>query len=125
MRVIRVFADDDGESHFEDRDIHMGDVAYGRASQQLPATALIFRETDTGGGLDFHNPPRRQFIIFLTGSAELQASDGSTRRLGPGDVLMADDTTGRGHRLREVEGRTLAFVPLPDDFDVDSYLQAL
>jgi hypothetical protein len=125
MRVIRVFAGDDGESHFEERDIPMGDVAYGRASQQLPGSALIFRETDSGATLDFHNPPRRQFIIFLTGSAELQASDGSTRRLGPGDVLLADDTTGRGHRLREVEGRTLAFVPLPGDFDVDSYLQAL
>jgi hypothetical protein len=122
MRVIRVFADGDGESHFEDRDIPLDDVAYGRASEELPVSALIFRETDTGGTLEFHNPPRRQFIIFLKGFAELEASDGSTRRLGPGDVLLADDTTGRGHRLREIEGRTIAFVPLPDDFDVDSYL---
>jgi hypothetical protein len=125
MRVVRVFADEDGESHLEDRDIPMNDVAYGRASEQLPATALMFRETDTGGTLDFHNPPRRQFIIFLKGSAELQASDGTTRRLGAGDVLLADDTTGRGHRLREIEGRTVAFVPFPDDFDLDSQLRAL
>ena len=124
MRVVRVFTDDFGESHFEERDIPMEDVAYGRASQRLPVSALIFRETETGGTLDFHNPPRRQFIIFLRGSAELEASDGSTRRLGPGDVLMADDTTGRGHRLREIEGRTVAFVPVSDDFNVDSYLNA-
>lgn len=122
MKVTRLFADERGESHFEDRDIPVDNVAYGRASQQLPASALIFRETDTGGTLDFHNPPRRQFIIFLKGAAELEASDGTTRRLGPGDVLLADDTTGRGHRLREIEGRTIAFVPVPDDFDVDSHL---
>jgi quercetin dioxygenase-like cupin family protein len=121
MRVVRVFADDQGESHFEDRDIPMAKVAYGRASQELATTAVTFRETDSGGKLDFHNPPRRQFIIFLKGLAELEASDGMTRRLGAGDVLLADDTTGRGHRLRDIEGRTVVFVPVPGDLDVDSF----
>jgi quercetin dioxygenase-like cupin family protein len=121
MRITRVFTDDQGESHFEDREIPMEEVAYGRASRQLPAIAVSFRETDPGGTLDFHNPPRRQFIVFLKGAAELEASDGSTRRLGAGDVLLADDTTGRGHRLREVEARTVVFVPVPDDLDVGSF----
>jgi quercetin dioxygenase-like cupin family protein len=75
--------------------------------------------------LDFHNPPRRQFILVLKGVAGLEASDGTTRRLGPGDVLLAEDTTGRGHRLRDIEGRTIAFIPVPDDFDVDAYLKPL
>lgn len=121
-RVIRVYADDNGESHFEDRDIPLDDVTYGRASHRLPASELIFRETDT---LDLHNPPRRQFILFRKGVAELEASDGTSRRLGPGDVLLADDITGCGHQLRDVEARTIAFVPVPDDFDVDSYLKPL
>ena len=116
-----MFADDKGESHFEDRDIPLDKVAYGRASIEFPASAVVFRETDTGGTLDFHNPPRRQFIVFLKGVAELEASDGSTRRLGPGDVLLADDTTGRGHRLRDIQGRTVLFVPIPDELDVDSF----
>ena len=121
MNVVRVFADNDGESHFEDLDVSLDEVSYGWASEQLPATALIFRQTPAGGTLDFHNPPRRQFILFLKGEAELETSDGSTRRLAAGDVLLADDTTGRGHRLREIEERLVAFVPLPDDFDVVSF----
>ena len=122
MKVVRVFTDAEGESHFEDRELPLADVDYGRASQQLTAFTVTFRETPAGGKLDFHNPPKRQFIIFLKGEAELEASDGSTRRLGPGDVLLADDTTGRGHRLREAEGRLVALVPLPDDLDVAASL---
>jgi hypothetical protein len=67
MRVVRVFTDEFGESHFEERDTPMEDVAYGRASQHLRVSALIFRETEPGGTLDFHNPPRRQFIISCEG----------------------------------------------------------
>jgi hypothetical protein len=123
VKVVRVFADSDGESHFEDRDIPMPDTGYGQASQDLPASAISFRQTPAGGVVDFHNPARRQFIIFLRGKAELEASDGTKRLLGPGDVLLADDTTGRGHRLREFEGRLIAFVPVPDDFDVRAYMK--
>jgi quercetin dioxygenase-like cupin family protein len=119
MKVIRVFTDAEGESHFEDRELRLGDVGYGQASEQLPATAVTFRQTPGRAHLDFHNPPTRQFIIFLKGEAELEASDGSTRRLGPGDVLLADDTTGRGHRVHEVEGRLVALVRLPEDLDLD------
>jgi len=122
MKVVRVFADSEGESHFEDRELPLGDVGYGQASQQLPASAVTFRQTPAAGRLDFHNPPRRQFIVFLKGEAELEASDGSTRRLGPGDVLLADDTTGRGHRLSEVEGRLVVLVPLPDNLDFETSL---
>ena len=121
MNIVRLYSDSNGESHFEDREIRLEAVGYGHASGELPAAAMIFRETDTAGSIEFHNPPRRQFIIFLKGVAELQASDRSTRRLGPGDVLLADDTSGAGHRLRELEGRTLVFVHVQDDLDIDSF----
>jgi quercetin dioxygenase-like cupin family protein len=122
VNVVRVFTDDEGESHFEDRELPLVDVGYGRASQGVLADAVTFRETPPGGQIDFHNPPRRQFIIFLKGEAQLEASDGSTRRLGPGDVLLTDDVTGRGHRLRDAEGRLVALVPLSDAFDLEASL---
>ena len=122
MQVVRVFADLSGESHFEDRNIAFSEVGYGRASGQLPVTGVIFRQTPAGAHIDFHNPPKRQLIIFLQGEAELEASDGSTKRLGPGDILMTDDTTGRGHRLQEADGRLVAVVPLPDDFNIETFL---
>src|SRR5438093_689427 len=104
MNVVRVFTGDDGESHFEDLDIPLEEGPYGRISHRLPADGVIFRETEQGAVFDFHNAPRRQFVIVLAGRAELECGDGSVRQLGPGDVLLADDTTGRGHITRDVEG---------------------
>ena len=49
---------------------------------------------------------------------EIECGDRSKRRLGPGDILLADDTTGQGHLTREIEGpRRSLFIPLPDDLD--------
>ena len=42
---------------------------------------------------------------FIEAGDNLEVGDGSRRVLGPGDVLLAEDTTGRGHKSRSVDGR--------------------
>jgi hypothetical protein len=37
------------------------------------------------------------------GGVEIEVGDGSKRRLGPGDILLAEDTSGRGHISRAVD----------------------
>jgi hypothetical protein len=81
----------------------LGDI--GRFSEQFEATSIVFRETDGTYDLDFHNAPRRQFVINLDAPVELEVGDGTKRLLGPGEVLLAEDTTGRGHISRAVGGR--------------------
>jgi hypothetical protein len=106
MRVTRVFTGDDGESHFEDVELDLRDLGrVGRLSELVEATGILFRETDGDYDLGFHNAPRRQYVINLDGPVELEVGDGTRRVLGPGDVLLAEDTTGRGHRSRAVDGR--------------------
>jgi hypothetical protein len=106
MKVTRVFTGADGESHFEDLELELRDLgAIGRLSERVGATGIVFRETDGDYDLDFHNAPRRQYVINLDGAVELEVGDGTRRTLGPGDVLLAEDTTGRGHRSRAVGGR--------------------
>ena len=46
--------------------------------------------------------PQRQYIITLSGEAEIGLGDGTIHRLGPGDVHMAEDLTGHGHTTRVV-----------------------
>ena len=75
----------------------------GRITTLQPATGILFRENDGDYNLDFHNAPRRQYVINLSGSVELVVGDGSKRLLRPGDILLADDLTGRGHISRAVE----------------------
>ena len=120
MQITRVYTGGDDQSHFETIDVPLGESRYGSLSELFEAEGVIFRETPVGGELDFHNAPRRQFVVTLSGEVEIECGDGATRRLGAGDILLADDTTGQGHITRDLKGpRRSLFIPLPEDFDVD------
>jgi len=41
---------------------------------------------------------------MLEGKVDIEIGDGTVRRFGPGDILLAEDTTGRGHISRAVAG---------------------
>jgi hypothetical protein len=106
MRVTRISTGSDGETHFETLEIALNDAgAIGRLSTLLPATGVIFRETPPDYDYDWHPAPRRQYIVLLDGEIEITVGDGETRRFHGGDVLLVEDTTGRGHRTRTVDGR--------------------
>ncbi len=106
MHITRLHTGEDGESHFQDLEIRtaaQGDI--GALSAPVPATGVIFRETTGDYDYDWHHAPARQYVVMLEGSVEVEVGDGTRRRFGPGDVLLAEDTTGRGHRSRAVDGR--------------------
>jgi hypothetical protein len=39
----------------------------------------------------------RRMLATLVGQMEIGIGEGTTRRFGPGDVVLADDLTGQGH----------------------------
>ncbi len=115
MKVTRIYTGTDGESHFEDIDILLSDTAGAdRRSELMKATGILFRDTSGKYNWDWHNAPRRQFIINLEGQVEIAVSDGTKRQFGPGDILLAEDTKGRGHISRAVNNqpRTSVWVTL-------------
>ncbi len=117
MDVVRIFTGPDGESHFEDVDVDLEDLGrVGRISSRWAATGVQFREVDGDYELAFHTAPRRQLVVNLTGSVEIETGLGERRLFGPGSILLADDRTGRGHISRSVGGepRTCLFVHLAD-----------
>ena len=118
MKITRIYTGDDGRSHFEDLDVELEDVgAGGHISAPWPATGVMFREVEGSYDLDFHNAPRRQLVVNLSGSVEIEIGDGTVRRLGPGSILLAEDTTGQGHISRAVDNqpRSCLFIPLAED----------
>lgn len=118
MEIVRIYTGDDGASHFEDVEVELTDQGgVGRISDLWRAKGVVFREVDGDYSLDYHTAPRRQFVINLTGSVDIEVGDGTVRRIGPGGILLAEDTTGQGHISRAVNGepRTCLFVPLQDD----------
>ena len=116
MRVTRIYTGADGETHFEDVEVPLRDAGrIGRLSERIPATAAIFRETAPDYDYDWHAAPERQYIVLLDGEIEITVGDGDTRRFRGGDVLLVEDTEGRGHRTRTVDGRARrsVFIPVP------------
>ena len=106
MKVLRIYSGDDGESHFEDIEISLKDLGQaGKLSPLEQATGVVFRTTDGDYAYDFHCAPRRQYVINLDASVEIEIGDGTKRVLGPGEILLAEDTTGRGHISRSVNGK--------------------
>jgi hypothetical protein len=40
---------------------------------------------------------------MLDGEVDIEVGDGAKRRFGTGDVLLVEDTDGRGHKSRAVD----------------------
>ncbi len=114
-KITRVYSGPDGESHFEDMVIPLEDRGdLGKRSEIRKATGIVFGEWDAGYTIDWHNASHRQYVITLEGEGEVEVGDGSKRQFGPGDILLAEDTTGRGHLSRCVNNqrRKVIFVTL-------------
>ena len=106
MRITRLYSGSDGESHFEDIEIPLEDSGdIGRMSQLQEVTGIIFRETGPDYDYDWHTVPQRQYVITLSGAVDIEVGDGTIRRFGPADILLAEDTTGKGHRSRAVNAQ--------------------
>ena len=104
MRVTRVWVDEQGESHFEDQQIELREAGpIGQLSQLIPAKGVIFRRNEPGYDYDWHTAPQRQFIVLLEGAIEIEVSDGARRTFTGGEVLLMEDTHGKGHRTRHVK----------------------
>lgn len=115
FRITRIFSDENGDSQFEDREIPLKDAGeIGFLSEIVPAKGLIFREVAPTYDFDFHNAPQRQYIILLDGEIEIETSLGEKRVFGAGEILLMEDTHGKGHKTRNLKNirRKSVFVPL-------------
>ncbi len=90
--------------------------AHGEATPMQSVAGIAFRVSPAGYVLGWHCAPRRQYSISLSGTAEIEVGDGTVARVGPGDVVLAEDLTGQGHITRVVgnEPRFYAIVPLAE-----------
>lgn len=106
MKIHNLYADAKGESHFRDLDIEFVEsTRAGRMSKRLPANGIIFREVQPDYDLDWHPAPRRQYIINLDAGVQITASDGESRKIGAGEVVLVEDTHGKGHLSKALEGK--------------------
>ena len=97
--IVRLYTGNDGQSHFEDLSL-LAEESHNVAIQA--GANLVFRRFPADYFSDWHTAPQRQYIFILAGQMEIGIGDGTTRRFGPGDVVLADDRTGQGHTTRSL-----------------------
>ena len=115
MAIIRVYTGPDGKSHFQDIEPKLepkGDQS--AAGELIPGSGIIVRRFEPKRANPWHHAPGRYAVFTLSGAVDIEIGDGTVRRLGVGDILIAEDLTGQGHATREVgpEARVSVFVPL-------------
>ena len=121
MRLIRIFTRPNGDSAIELRQVPMS-AGERPISPTFQGGAMFFRETAEGHVQSYHNAPGRQLIFLTSGILELESSEGRRYICRPGDLIFAEDTTGKGHitrSLRDIRG--FVHVAMPEDFDVTSW----
>jgi len=114
IRCVRIWTGPDHHSLFEEGTITLPG---GGLSLAAAAVSLSFRETAAGGAFAPHQAPARQYVLTLTGTLAFRTASGATFHIYPGDVLLAEDTTGSGHswRLEGDQPWRRAYVVLADD----------
>jgi hypothetical protein len=106
-RYTRIVSTDDGGSAFEDAELQLTELQAAEGT-----TAMLVGALGAAHGVAFvrfadfpsqsHPASEPQWVVMLRGVIEVQVSDGTARRFGPGDLVLAADTTGRGHVTQTV-----------------------
>lgn len=104
MKITRIFSDENGESHFEDLEIPLidqGDIGF--LSENVDVKKLQFRKVFADYDYDFHCAPQKQFIVLLDGGVKIETSLGEIRKFPTGEILLVEDTSGKGHKTKNLE----------------------
>jgi hypothetical protein len=122
VKIVRFIPTPDGGSQFIEADIPIDNLSTDafrhpiRRSGVLPAQSVMLTEMPEGLNQDWHPASRRQLIVVLSGTVEVETSDGSQKRWSSGEMFLADDFGSRGHRTRTLGGPArVLFVHLPPD----------
>jgi hypothetical protein len=106
FKITRLYTNSNGDSVFGEIEIPLrSEGEIGSLSEHLPVSGVIFRTTGPEYDYDFHNAPKKQYIILLDGIIEIETSTGEKRQFRGGDILLAEDIEGKGHRTRSVDGK--------------------
>ena len=116
MKVTRLSTGPDNRSFFEDIEVPFESREdFGLFTLPEPAKAVFFREIPPGWAYTWHNVVCREYVVMIDGEVEIEVGSGEKRVFRKGDVLLAEDLTGQGHRTRVIGKKVWrqVFVTLP------------
>jgi quercetin dioxygenase-like cupin family protein len=114
--VTRLYTGPDGQTHAEEIEAKFAPSATNDVFKLMSVSGAELRRAAPGSVNDWHNAPRRQYVITLSGRGEIELAGGKKIALEPGHIELAEDLTGKGHITRVVgtEDRITVALPLTD-----------
>ena len=92
IRAYRLYTGVEGNSHVVQGSVNLTTL--------VEARSIVFKEAPPHSSYDWHNDPIPQYVITLAGVLEFATASGDVFTLNPGEVLIAEDHTGSGHKWR-------------------------
>ena len=106
MKYQKLYADDAGESHWQDVDVLLEVRSFAPPAEDIevsaaePVQKMVFLRLKSGWNEPVHPTPVKQKLICVAGSVKVTASDGEARHIGIGDVWHMEDNHGKGHHTQ-------------------------
>ena len=110
IMMTRIYTGTDGLTHSERVEMKLTP----NGTSTMKATGVEFSSRPTAPAGDWHTGPRRQFVITLSGRAELEVANGQKVPIEPGNINLIEDTTGKGHITHNLADRIVVTIPLED-----------
>ena len=109
LMITHLYTGPDGQTHADEIEAKFNDKEVAMLMQSKGAE---LHRAKAGAVDDWHNAPRRQYVITLSGRAELEVAGGKKIPVGPGNIDLVEDTTGKGHITKVLEDRVTLQLPL-------------
>ena len=114
--MTRLYTGQDGQTHAEEVEVKLTGDPQNEVSEMFKVTGAEIHRAPAGRVNDWHVAPRRQLVITLSGRGEIEVAGGKKIPVGPGNIELAEDLTGKGHITKVVgnEERVTIQLPLAD-----------
>jgi hypothetical protein len=116
VMITHLFTGPDGQTHAEEIEAKFVPGGGNDVYKLLANAGAELHRAPPGRVSDWHTAPRRQYVITLSGHGELEVTGGKKIVVGPGNIELVEDTTGKGHitRVTGNEERVTIQVPLTE-----------
>jgi hypothetical protein len=114
VKITRLFTGPDGQTHAEEIEVKFTPGGGNDVYKLMANSGAELHRAPPGRVADWHTAPRRQYVMTISGHGEIELIGGKKIEVGPGNIELAEDLTGKGHITRTVgnEDRVTIQIPL-------------
>ena len=116
VMITRLFTGPDNQTHSEQVELKFAPGNPSEVYKMMQVGGAELHRAAGGSVDDWHRAPRRQYVITLSGHGEIEMAGGKKHAVGPGNIDLVEDLTGKGHvtKVLGTEDRVTLQLPLAD-----------